>query len=168
MSTSYEPELPLLPYAGTSGWSGSDTSHDRAVEADSNGTTTQRQRQALGTLRTAGAAGVTWKELADVQGWHHGTASGVLSVLHKEGHIARLRDDKRHRCAVYVLPEWAGDRATVAQGRKKPAPFTLAHSELEALARLRDDLDCAALPEGVGADVRQVVAALERAVRHGG
>lgn len=41
---------------------------------------------------------------------HHGQASSVLSVLHKEGRLARLTE-KRERCAVYVLPEYVGDRA---------------------------------------------------------
>jgi hypothetical protein len=54
--------------------------------------------------------GRTWKELADIQSWHHGQASGVLSVLHKEGLIARLIE-KRNRCAVYVMPEYVNGRA---------------------------------------------------------
>jgi DNA-binding MarR family transcriptional regulator len=120
--SAYEPELPLLPYAGTSGWSGSDTSEERARTADTDGTTTRRQAQALATLRLAGAAGATWKELADLQQWHHGTASGVLSVLHKEGRVARLTD-RRHGCAIYVLPEAVGNRLTAAHGRKRP-PIT--------------------------------------------
>jgi DNA-binding MarR family transcriptional regulator len=170
VGSAYEPELPLLPYAGTSGWSGSDTSRERAEQADDDGTTTQRQRQALATLRVAGDYGATWKELATVQGWHHGTASGVLSVLHKEGRVVRLKD-RRHRCAVYVLAGLEGDRETAAHGRRKPAGFTLAASEAEALRRLRIDLDLRSPDHGTGlfrlAEVRQVVAALERAARHG-
>jgi hypothetical protein len=49
---------------------------------------------------------MTWKELAVETGWHHGTASGVLSVLHicKEGAIVRTYTT-RNRCKVYVHQE---------------------------------------------------------------
>lgn len=115
---------PVLPYAGTSGWSGSATSHDRADREDHDGTTPYRQRYVIALLRgrhANGAAtwgrdeGVTWKELADGTGWHHGQASGVLSVLHKTGRIARLTE-RRNRCAIYVLPEYVQGRETAAHG----------------------------------------------------
>jgi hypothetical protein len=115
-----EPEEPLTPYAGTSGWSGSETSARRAIEADGDGTTRKRQRDALRALRGAMGHGCTWKELAAHTGWHHGTASGTLSVLHKEGAIARL-SLARDRCKVYVLPEYVGDRPTEPHGRGRSA-----------------------------------------------
>ena len=90
-----------LPYAGTSGWSGSDTSRTRAVTAD--------------------ASGQTWAELGDKLGAHHGTASGVLSVLHKAGRIDRLTE-RRDRCKVYVLPEFTAGREIEVQGRKHECP----------------------------------------------
>ena len=102
---------PLLPYAGTSGWSGSETSHDRAKEQDSNGTTLNRQKITLELLDGYGFKGMTWKELSDATGWHHGSASGVLSVLHKEGLIDRLMT-KRDKCAIYVLPSHVYTRPT--------------------------------------------------------
>lgn len=162
-----EPGLPLLPYAGTSGWSGSDTSRERAVAEDSNGTTTDRQRRVLGYLRNAGLEGLTWKELAEYMHWHHGSASGVLSVLHKEGHIARLATQRRHRCAVYVLPEYVQGRATAAQGRSKPdaapGPLALTDAERKALQGLRQQIDngYTALPVFY---VRQLVELVERHV----
>lgn len=110
--------LPVLPYAGTSGWSGSDTSEARAVGADRDGTTRDRQATVVGLLRLAGFHGVTWTELGDATGWHHGTASGALSVLHKEGRIKRLTE-RRNRCKVYALPEYVGDRATEPHGRNR-------------------------------------------------
>lgn len=111
-----------LPYAGTSGWSGTDTSRDRAVTADTTGDTAARQQTVLNILYWANTRGKTWKELAAQTGWHHGQASGVLSVLHKEGRIARLLD-KRARCRIYVHPSHIGDRLTDSQGRKpKPCP----------------------------------------------
>jgi len=94
-------EQPLLPYAGTSGWSGSDTSRERARSQDQDGTTVSRQNAVLELLEGHGHKGLTWKELSDLTGWHHGSASGVLSVLHKAGLIERLTL-KRNRCAVYV------------------------------------------------------------------
>lgn len=94
-------ELPLTPYAGTSGWSGSSTSQDRAIQEDLNGTTKDRQTSTLRIINASKTYGMTWKELADETGWHHGQASGVLSVLHKEGLIERLME-RRGKCAVYI------------------------------------------------------------------
>lgn len=120
--------IPLLPYAGTSGWSGSETSHARAVTSDRDGTTSAHQRQALESLALAMTRGRTWRELADEYGWHHGTASGVLSVLHKEGLIARLTYS-RQRCKVYVLPEHVMRRATEQHGRKRRPCSNCGHVE---------------------------------------
>ena len=94
-------ELPLTPYAGTSGWSGSQTSQDRAVQDDTDGTTKGRQNVTLRLINASKTYGMTWKELADETGWHHGQASGVLSVLHKERLIERLTE-RRGKCAVYI------------------------------------------------------------------
>lgn len=125
-------ELPLTPYAGTSGHSGGATSEERARRDDSDGTTSERQRRVLSDLAerhdiyipvgwVGQHKGLTWKELARITGWHHGQASGALSVLHKEGLIARLTE-RRDRCFVYVLPEHVGDRETQDQGRKVKTP----------------------------------------------
>lgn len=97
-------EIPLTPYAGTSGWRGSEASHDRVVEDDSTGVTTKRQNQALRDLAEAQWRGLTWKELGDLHGWHAGQSSGCLSVLHLEGLVVRLKQ-RRNRCSIYVLPE---------------------------------------------------------------
>lgn len=94
-------ELPLTPYAGSSGWSGSQTSQDRAIQEDRDGTTKGRQNLTLRMINASKTYGMTWKELADETGWHHGQASGVLSVLHKEGLIERLTE-RRNKCAVYI------------------------------------------------------------------
>lgn len=107
---------PYLPYAGTSGWSGSDTSRERAVTADASGETKYRQQAALFYVFREGPDGVTWKELGDIMGWHHGTASGALSVLHKEGAVARL-SERRDRCKVYVHPDFVEGREVEAHGR---------------------------------------------------
>ena len=92
---------PHLPYANTAGWSGTDTSMARAVDNVTSGRELNNQEKALAYIKNAGVFGVTWKELAIEMLWHHGTASGVLSVLHKEGEIARRRKT-RGRCKIYV------------------------------------------------------------------
>lgn len=108
---------PETPYAGTSGWSGSDTSRERAQTEDDDGTTHARQARALEFLIRRGVRGATWKELAEATGQHHGQASGVLSVLHKVGRVARL-NDRRERCAIYVAPGYVAGRETAEHGRK--------------------------------------------------
>ena len=111
-----------LPYAGTSGWSGTETSRQRAVTRDTNGDTAEVQTVVYRYLLWQRETGSTWKEIAEASGWHHGTVSGALSVLHKTGKIARLLET-RARCRVYVLPSYIGDRETDSQGRKpKPCP----------------------------------------------
>lgn len=110
-------ELPALPYAGTSGWSGSNTSQQRAITNDATGATRDNQCSTINHLYRAANSGLTWKELADITGWHHGTASGVLSVLHKEQRIYRLTET-RNRCKVYVHPDFVNGREYDMQGRK--------------------------------------------------
>lgn len=110
---------PILPYGSddpTSGWSGSDTSEARARDADTEGVTARRQRQTMAALEGAGDNGMTWRELADALGLHHGGASGVLSVLHKSGRISRLSLTRLH-CKVYVVNEYVNGRTTERHGR---------------------------------------------------
>lgn len=107
--------FPVLPYAGTSGYSGSSTSEERARRDDRGGRTKERQTQVIVALVRAGRHGLTWKELATQFGWHHGQASGALSVLHKEEIICRL-SERRDRCKVYVTPEYVYDRQTEKHG----------------------------------------------------
>jgi len=120
---------PITPYAGTSGWSGTDTSLRRAHEDDRDGTTTRRQRITLAALSGAGPGGLTWKELARVAEWHHGQASGVLTILHMAGRITRLTE-KRDRCRVYVLPEYVNDRDTEPYARRVQSATTEEMAEL--------------------------------------
>lgn len=112
---------PELPYNGTSGHSGSDTSRQRALSADRSGKTALRQAQALNLLSQRDMLGLTWKELSQITGLHHGTASGVLSVLHKTGRIARLKES-RDGCKVYVDVSCIEGRVIEKQGRKKCCP----------------------------------------------
>ena len=112
---------PELPYSGTSGHSGTDTSKVRALNADRSGKTALRQAQALNLLSQREMAGLTWKEFSEITGLHHGTASGVLSVLHKTGRIARLKES-RNGCKVYVDVACVQGRIVETQGRKKNCP----------------------------------------------
>ena len=112
---------PELPYAGTSGHSGTDTSRERALKSDSSGETAARQRETLNLLEGKGFDGLTWRELASLLQVHHGTASGVLSVLHKSGRVARLKQ-RRNGCKVYVLSSWVFGRETERQGGKRLCP----------------------------------------------
>lgn len=94
---------------------------ERAVEADTSGKTAKRQAEVIRALTSSGSAGLTWTELQQIVPLHHGTLSGSLSVLHKEGVIARLTE-RRNRCKVYVMPEYINDRMTESHGRKKNCP----------------------------------------------
>jgi hypothetical protein len=112
-----------LPYnyrdeGPSSGWSGSDTSKDRAQREDEDGTTTYRQGEVIRLLGTRRSLGLTWKELSDQMDWHHGQSSGVLSVLHKDGRIARL-SETRNRCKIYVLHEFVNDRSAESPGVRR-------------------------------------------------
>ena len=71
------------------------------MQDDNDGTTKGRQNVTLRIINASKTYGMTWKELADETGWHHGQASGVLSVLHKEGLIERL-SERRGKCAIYI------------------------------------------------------------------
>ena len=112
---------PELPYNKTSGHSGTDTSRERALHADRSGKTALRQAQALNLLSQREMAGLTWKEFSEITGLHHGTASGVLSVLHKTGRIARLKET-RNGCKVYVDVFCVQGRVIEKQGRKQCCP----------------------------------------------
>jgi hypothetical protein len=113
--------FPELPYNGTSGFSGSSSSEERARSQDSDGTTGKRQLAALTFLANRGIHGSTVKEFRDALGLHHGSASGVLSVLHLTERIARLKET-RNRCKVYVLPQFIDNRKTELRQQKKPCP----------------------------------------------
>ena len=97
-----------IPYNGTAGWSGTDTSEQRALDNIQSGRELNNQELALFILKSRGTHGVTWKELATHTGWHHGTASGVLSVLHLSNAIVRTYTT-RNRCKVYVHQNFKDD-----------------------------------------------------------
>lgn len=71
-----------------------------------------RQAETLAALKGAGSQGMTWTDLSARFGWHHGVASGVLSMLHKAGKVARLAEKRGNR-SVYVLPVFVMSRKTI-------------------------------------------------------
>lgn len=92
-------DLPVRPYTQegreSAGWSGTDTSRDaEPIRAAS-------QRAIYAFVAGQGAAGATVAEVRATTGYHHGIASGALSVLAKQGHLT-MTDRKRGRCRVYV------------------------------------------------------------------
>ena len=97
--------VPYRPYKGTAGWSGTDTSQARAVDNIKSGREKNHQILALAHLKLSGVSGTTWKELSDAQGWHHGTTSGTLSVLHQSGAIVRAVK-ARNGCKIYVHQDY--------------------------------------------------------------
>ena len=78
--------------------------------------------------------GLTYRDVAALTGWDHGTTSGALSVLHKVGRIARLTE-KRDRCKVYVLLDARDGREVEAPGRTSTGDL------LEASIEFIEDLD---------------------------
>jgi hypothetical protein len=97
-----------LPYLGTEGFSGTDTSEEGArTRAE---TAAERQDRTVALADTPD--GITVKELRDLP-WipHHGVASSTLTVLHKAGRLARLVD-KRDKCKIYITPERVEGRLT--------------------------------------------------------
>ena len=107
-----------VPYNGTAGWSGTDTSQQRALDNIHSGRELNNQQSALVYLKQAGELGLTWKELAIATGWHHGTASGVLSVLHQSGAVIRLYS-ARNRCKIYVHQNYKDAYNTYETYKKK-------------------------------------------------
>ena len=120
------------PYGGTTGRGGSAASREATAREDADGTSGARQRRAISLLEEAGPLGLTWAELSAKTSEHHGKASGVLSVLHKEGVIARLAIGKRARCSVYVLPQYVEGRAVSPHGGKGLAPQSMVIDEAGA------------------------------------
>ena len=95
-------QTPALPYNGHSGYvKNSDTSTDRALQNDADGTTNKHQQFVLETLFKAGTDGHTWFEIDSLGSNHHGITSGALSALHKTGEVFMLKA-KRTKSHIYV------------------------------------------------------------------
>jgi len=103
------------------------------------GTTGERQRTTIRLVTEAGPFGITWLELSQKTGWHHGQTS-VLSDLHKAGLIARLAGGKRARSSVYVLPGLVQGRSTVEYNKKRVVVEGEPVVTVAALSPEQDDL----------------------------
>jgi hypothetical protein len=111
-------ETVILPYAGTSGWSGSETSKQRALDNDSQGITARRQKFVYDLVLKCEFLGITWREICILTGYDKSAGiAGTLSNLHKAGKIARLKQS-RGRCAIYVGLPFVADRPTARHGGK--------------------------------------------------
>jgi len=109
----------------------SDTSRNRAKSEDATGVTSNRQRVTLDLLEQAGRRGLTWRELSELTGWHHGQSSGTLSTLHREGWAFPNQSVTRENCHPYT-----GRRYTDADALTTPAKTraTRHREALEAVA----------------------------------
>lgn len=76
----------------------------------------ERFFKTLKFLREREDLGATWFELGEEFGWHHGQSSAVLSTLHKEDRISRLKE-KRGKSYIYVDHFHVGGRPTGQYGR---------------------------------------------------
>lgn len=93
-------------YAGTSGYVNQPASIARATTEANNGTSTERARLILARLRGM-PYGMTWKELGEALGLHHGQISGALSNLHKSGDVFMVRK-QRNKCHPYCHSSMRG------------------------------------------------------------
>jgi hypothetical protein len=120
-------ELPATPYAGTSGWSGTDTSQERAKRNDANGTTSTTQHAILDAVESSGFHGMTVADIRErFPDRHHGTLSGALTVLHMQGHLLRLAA-KRMSCKIYVAPRYQSGRDIEQPTRNRQLPAACPH-----------------------------------------
>ena len=77
-------------------------------------------------LDQRGAEGMTWSEVSQALGIHHGAASALLSHMHREQQIARLALDHREGSSVYVLPQYVAGRQTLPAKRSSELTHDLA------------------------------------------
>lgn len=106
--------LPVTPYNGTGGWSGTQTSRDRAERMVATGDLSRTQACVMKQLAQAQRDGCIVHEITILRqngnGYmHHGSVSGALSNLHQHGKISRL-ESKRNNCHIYVLNEFVDGR----------------------------------------------------------
>ena len=120
------------PYPDGQGRAPGPTSAARAVHDERSGKAATRQATVLNLAAGAGTFGVTWRDVRDHTGWHHGEATSALSHLHGAGKLARLdgKGQQRHGCSAYVLPDLAAGRPTAEHGSMR---LRLSAEEVTAL-----------------------------------
>lgn len=108
--------MSVMPYAGTSGFArNSDTSREAAEALDSSGATTRWRHKALGLLAEVREEGITGRELSDYFDIDYTRGGPVLSRLHLEGAVCRLKD-RRGKGELYVLPQYVNGRDLSERG----------------------------------------------------
>lgn len=112
-----EPLGGLFAYNGTQGHVDRPASRDRA-ENEARGEAVDRSLDVLKLLRQY-PLGLTWKDVADHLGYHHGQASGTLSNLHKSGRVFML-SIKRGKSHPYVHADYR-DQYTPSERFDTPA-----------------------------------------------
>ena len=100
-----EQETIWLAYGETAGYVQRTSSKERAIREVKDGTLSKRQQLLLLFLEAAGTDGLTWHELANITGLHHGQVSGALSNLHSAGVVFMLRT-QRNKCHPYVYKDF--------------------------------------------------------------
>lgn len=75
----------------------------------------------LDALIATGSDGLTYEDLGRILNRGHGSASSVLSNLHRTGAAVRLVET-RNGCGVYVIPGNVQGRATVAYRSQRKGP----------------------------------------------
>lgn len=143
----------IIPYgAKGSGWSGSETSRERAEREDSAGITGKRQAEVFALLATHTTQGMTVKEVETWLGIGHGPASSALTHLHRADRVARLKE-RRLNQEIYVLKGYVGgrDESPYRPRLVKPHPKYLTKDQV--LAIMMD----ANVDETMYADVRAVL-----------
>lgn len=127
--------LPVRPYKGTGGWSGTDTSKARAEYDVRSGNLNRTQLLVVEALGKAELLGCIVHDIKipkrDGHGYmHHGSVSGALSNLHMRGKIERL-EVKRDGCHIYVLPQYVDgrNRSAFRPHPAKPTKFTLSDNQ---------------------------------------
>jgi DNA-binding CsgD family transcriptional regulator len=97
-------------YNETGGYVDRPASRDRAYAEIADGSFSQRQQDIYQLLREAGSDGMTWKQIGDILGLHHGKVSGALSNMHSGGMIFMLKQ-RRDKCHPYVHSLYRGSYA---------------------------------------------------------
>ncbi len=132
-------QTPILPYGGTSGWSGGPSSRDRALSMDHDGTTLSTQQVVLHHVRQSRAWGLTCKEAVAMTGLGWQRVSSALTTLQKTGQITRL-SERRVNANPYILPEHVQGRDTTPYrpncGKAVAAELETLKAEHEALMDL--------------------------------
>lgn len=99
----------MSPYDSTEGFSGTDTSRERAERRQRDGSASATVRLIRDHLHRFGPHGATSWEIEDAYSKGHGEISGALTNMHKRGEVARTKRRRgpkgRRTQKVYVLPE---------------------------------------------------------------